>query len=290
VSNGSRLLIVHSPIDLSHHWQKREDRQFEALNVKRLADEKARVLAPFHFGANLFVYAAGKRDLRNRLDSLYVAPVKSDPVDVSYVARLEYAGNWDPEPGAWRRYANQFHRQTGTRLEPRTVKLAELKPDPSFYPFAHLTGTAPHNFTAEEVAALRKYVEAGGVVLADVCGGGPAFGQSLHQLATQAFPGVIAGPVPPGHPMLNPGQPGMEDVTRPRVRLFNIEYRGFPGADLNLAPFGKGHFLYTSNDLVSGLLGTNTWGILGFEPKYAQALLKNVIFWTADGQPTPAKP
>jgi hypothetical protein len=285
VSNGSRLLVLHSPADLSHHWQKREDRQFELAGVKRSPEEKARVLAPFHFGANLFVYAAGKRDVRNRLDSPYVAPAPGEPVDVIPVARLEYSGNWDPEPGAWRRYSNWFHRQTGTRVDPRPVKLSELKPEASVYAVAHLTGTASQKFMPQEAAALRKYVEAGGVVFADVCGGGPAFAASLNQLLAQAFPGVAPRPVPAGHPMLNAGAPGMEDVSRPRVRLFNVEQRVAPAPDLQLVNAGKGHFIYTTGDTVSGLLGTNTWGIAGFEPKYAQSLMKNLIFWTADGQP-----
>jgi hypothetical protein len=285
VSNGSRLLIVHSPVDLSSHWQRREDRPFELATVKRPEEEKARVLAPFHFGANLFVYAAGKRDLRNRLDSPYVPPAAGDAVDVIRVARLEYRGNWDPEPGAWQQYSNWFHRQTGTRLEPRAVKLAELKPDPSAYPVAHLTGTHGYQFKPEEAAALRKYVEAGGVVFADVCGGGPAFGASLARLLPQAFPGASPAAVPPQHPMLTAGAPGMEDVTPPRVRLYNLEYRGGAGTDLNVVAAGSGHFVVTTGDAVSGLLGANTWGILGYEPNYARALVKNLIFWTADGQP-----
>ena len=89
--------------------------------------------------------------------------------------------------------------------------------------------------------------------------------------------------------MLTASAPGMEDVSRPRVRLYNIEYLGTRGATLNAVAAGNGHFLYTHSDLTSGLLGTNTWGILGYDPKYAQTLVKNLIFWTADGQPKPAK-
>ena len=57
VSNGSRVLLLYSPTDLSRAWQLRDERAKE--NV-------------FQFGVNLFVYAAGKRELRNRLSSPYV--------------------------------------------------------------------------------------------------------------------------------------------------------------------------------------------------------------------------
>jgi hypothetical protein len=79
----------------------------------------------------------------------------------------------------------------------------------------------------------------------------------------------------------------MEDVTRPRVRLFNIEYGTARGPELNALRAGNGHLVYTTADAVSGLLATNTWGVLGYEPKYAQSLMKNLIFWTADGQAKP---
>jgi hypothetical protein len=85
--------------------------------------------------------------------------------------------------------------------------------------------------------------------------------------------------------MLNAGTPGMEDISKLRVRLYNVEYRGGRGTDLNVVAAGRGHFIVTTGDAVSGLLGTNTWGILGYEPGYARAFMKNLIFWTVDGQP-----
>jgi hypothetical protein len=54
--------------------------------------------------------------------------------------------------------------------------------------------------------------------------------------------------------------------------------------DAQLLSAGKGHVILLPLDVTSGLLGTGTWGIAGYEPGYAQALMKNIIFWTADGQ------
>ena len=47
---------------------------------------------------------------------------------------------------------------------------------------------------------------------------------------------------------------------------------------------GKGTVLISRLDVTSGLLGTGTWGILGYDPAYAQSFMKNAIFWTVDGQ------
>jgi len=58
VSNGSRVLMLHSPTDITRWWQMRDD---------------VRHRAEFGVGVNMFVYAAGKQDFRNRLQQAWVA-------------------------------------------------------------------------------------------------------------------------------------------------------------------------------------------------------------------------
>jgi hypothetical protein len=283
VTNGARVLMVHSPTDLSTHWQKREDRQWEGGHEADPA-YKGRQLAPFQIAANLFIYAAGKRDLRNRLETTWVPPVNAAPLATIKVARLQYAGNWDPEPAAWQRYANWFQRQTGYRLDIQTEKLKDLKPGDAT--LADLTGTARTLFTPEEVAAVKAYVEAGGVLLVDMAGGTGQFDQSAsNSLLTPAFPAGFPNPLFPSHPVLNAGAPGMDDLSHPRLRSFAIERFGHSGIFPYYQAAGKGHVIATNLDLTCGLLNADTWGIIGYEPAYAQALVKNVLFWALDGQP-----
>jgi hypothetical protein len=268
VSNGSQILLLHSPTDLSKYWQAR--------------DEKHRS-GPFEFGINLFIYAAGKRDLRNRLETTYIAPVTQSPVQTVRVARLKYAGNWDPEPGAWPRYQRWFQRQTGYVLDVRDIAIKELRPETA--PVAHLTGTSRYSPTPAEVEAIKRYVLSGGVLLVDVTGGGNGFGEQLQSdLFRAAFPDQSSRVIYPNHPLLSPGGSGMEDLGRPRLRQYAVDLLGTRAGLPEEIAAGRGHVLFTSLDLTSGLLGTNTWGILGYESNYAQDLLKNVVFWTLDGQ------
>jgi hypothetical protein len=53
---------------------------------------------------------------RNRLDSLAVDDVPGIPTVKIPIARLKYAGNWDPEPWAWQRMAKLFRKQTNAGL------------------------------------------------------------------------------------------------------------------------------------------------------------------------------
>ncbi|HEX8913105.1 MAG TPA: DUF4159 domain-containing protein, partial [Humisphaera sp.] len=311
VSNGSRLLMVHCPSDVALKWQQRVDRAYEARAGGPRAssspvvnpDESAKnaALAPFQLGTNVFFYAAGKRDFRNRIDSTWVQAPRSAPVDTVRVARLRHAGNWDPEPAAWERYGNWFHRGTGTKLQVEPVDLADLKEDAGrTWPFAHLTGTAGVTFAPAEVEGLRRYVAGGGVVLIDPTGGLNGFDAAVRtQLLPKAFPDDFPRLIDPSvHPAFQSGNPGTEDCSRPRVRMYTLDRMPVEAATIQelvpgtgtgqprpKGPRKPGCVIVTSQDVTTGLLGANTWGITGFHPRYCQSLVKNLIFWSTDGMP-----
>src|SRR5205823_5361152 len=99
VSNGVRTLMVHSPQDLALAWQQRMD--------------KSRPGA-FQVGVNLFLYAAGKADLRNRVSSHVIPEPPPATGGTMRIARLKYdGGNGDPEPFAWERFGRWFGWETG---------------------------------------------------------------------------------------------------------------------------------------------------------------------------------
>ncbi|MDB5303883.1 MAG: A-macroglobulin complement component, partial [Phycisphaerales bacterium] len=269
VTNGSRILMLFSPTDISRHWQLREQKTEAGKPI-------------FQLGINMFVYATGKRDLRNRLETNDIGPIAGAPSTTVNIARVKYSGNWDPEPYAWTRFARQFQKQTGYRLDVHPVAMQEL--DAKAYPFAHITGTARYAATTEEVEALKKYVESGGVLLADLTGGAGTFDESFRATLARAFPGINPRIIPSTSPLMNPGPPGMEDESHPRLRPYAVEKAAAASTLPEGFAAGKGHVIYTSLDITSGLLNTTTWGIIGYEPLDAQRLMKNAILWTMDGQ------
>ena len=267
VTNGSRILMLHSTTDLAKYWQMR--------------DEKYKPYA-FDFGANLFLYAAGKRDLRNRLVSTYIPPVADAPGKTFRLARLRYNGNWDPEPAAWERFGRWFHLQTGYGLEVISVPIRDLNPETA--PVAELTGTAAYDLSDAEVSAIRNYVESGGVLLADLCGGSGAFDKSLQSALFRAFPQARSHEMPSDHLLLCASDDGMEDLSRPRLRPFALDLLGNHAGLPEDIQAGRGHVIFTPLDITTGLLGTNAWGIIGYQPSYAMGLVSNTILWTLDGQ------
>ena len=131
---------------------------------------------------------------------------------------------------------------------------------------------------------MRAYVEAGGTLVIDTCGGTGAFASAMKADLAAAFPDAVLDPIAPTHPMLNPGEPGMADVSKPRYRPFTTPKQGKRPGLFGFAA-GKGQVILTTLDVTSGLLHTGTWGINGFDPRYCEALMQNVIFWAHDTAP-----
>ena len=264
VHNGSRLLLVHSPTDVAGGWH---------LNW---SDEKA---ADFQIGLNVFVYAAGRSDLNNRMASTYIPADPDPPTAVRPVARLRYAGAWDPEPYAWTRFARFYQWETQAGLDVRPVDLRRLTPADA--PLAVLTGTVRQDFTEEEAAAARAFVTAGGVLLVDSCGGQASFDKSVRRtLLDVAFPGAPLAPLAAEHPLLVPARAHADDLrARLPLRPYAAEVLGTRDVPLEGMRVGRGWVIVSKVDLTTGLLGTESWGVVGYQPAYAQAVVKNAVLW-----------
>ncbi|MBV8781978.1 MAG: DUF4159 domain-containing protein, partial [Phycisphaerae bacterium] len=228
-------------------------------------------------GTNIVLYASGRTDLRNRSVSLDPGVPDVTPLAAVPIARVRYAGNWDPEPGAWPRMAKIVRLGTNLHCDVRPVAAASL--DVHRTPIAHLTGTDAIQLSSNEIAAITRFVDDGGVLLIDVCGGSKAFGESVQKqlIDPMGIAEVLAG----GSPLFDASAPGMLPLDKPRLRSFSQTQKLTASDHLLHVHHGQGDIIFTPLDLTSGFLGTNTWGISGFEPAHAQAIVQNVIVWAA---------
>ena len=271
VSNGARLLLVHSPTDLAKGWQSGNERTYRPA---------------FELGTNVVMYATGKRDLRNRVTSLVIPQPVGEPVGRIPLVRLRYDGNWDPEPVAWNRMAAAFESETSIRLNVQAVELQQLRY--ALAPVAHLTGTAGRQFTDLELKAIGQYVESGGLLFIDACGSSPAFIESINtQLLAKGFPDSKPTPLPADHILLTGKGEAMADLTQPRLRTYGREKLGDQPVNLRILSAGKGHIIISDLDITCGLLGTYTWGIVGYEPTYARDVVKNLVLWAISAKTEP---
>jgi hypothetical protein len=283
VTNGSRVLLVYSPTDIASGW------------VKAKLTEKTNM--DMQTGMNIFVDAAGPNEFRNRLNTPYIDPSVVKPIGTLPIFRIKYDGNWDPEPGAYRRFQRSFQNQTSIEIKLLPVdssEISKLDPDTGklVAPIATLTGNSAADLSKLDMVALRNFVQDGGVLLIDSAGGNKEFAAAVNdQLLAKAFPGMQTGVLNADHEILNGSLPLSEKLDRPTFRtrtkqlladgqLPSIRY-------LNL---DSGMVIVSDLDLTTGLLGTNTFGIFGYTPSYCEAFFKDVALWTLNRNVDPAKP
>lgn len=266
LSNGSRVLMVHSEADLSQFWQLKEQKTNRSV---------------FELGVNLYAYAGGMSKVRNRLESWAVLPVDAKPIARMKLARVRFDGNWDPEPGAWRRFVRQFMRKTSYDLQSQNVELAELSE--SGLRLAHLTGVGQFVPDERQIESVRKFVTNGGILLIDPCGGDAAFAKAVQEnLLAKAF-NQTPVPLPDDHPLLKASGAGMVDLGEVKLRKFAQLRIKRSEARVRWIEHGTGCVLYCPVDMTTGLTASLAWGMMGYDPEWAQNLLTNVVLWAWDG-------
>jgi len=232
---------------------------------------------------NLYFYLTGKVRPRTRLQSLAVDEPAGAPSRQIRLVRLQYPGNWDPEPGAWNRLARLARCYRHTDIAIDTCDLDALERLKT--PLLHLTGTGSFTLSAAQTARLQDFITAGGFILADAANGNEPFAASFRHLLGAMFPQAAAEPVPDGHPLLSSTGTGS-------LAIDHLEYRrGVRPADrpeiFEYKLAGRPIALLSEGDITSGLLGTNTWGIRGFAPQTAQDLAWNMLLYAAGATGTP---
>jgi len=266
LTNGLRELWLHSPQDLGAVWQSVNRSQTEAWDLP----------------ANILFYVAGKEGLRSRIQSLAVAPPTTPPERQVTVVRLRNNANWDPEPGAWQRLARIMAVQANTNVVLKNISITELPRLSPMPALAHLAGADAITLTPEEIQAIRGYVNAGGTLFVESIGGKEPFTTSAAAALKEAFPETPLRIVPQNYILytgtFSPNALQIPEVsfrrswtlvhgnlTTPRIQYMNINRRA--------AVF------FSSEDLTSGLLGTNTWTIGGYTPESATALARNLVLF-----------
>ncbi len=277
LTNGARLLAVVAADDPA--------RGFQLNNTTR--DE------PFQFVTNLYQYSIDRTHALSKGRSYRVKP---DPAMVPTksltVARLKYnvggaEGNWDPEPGGWRRMAAIMRNSHKLDLKTETVDLAGG--DLSAFQVAHLTGAGQQmNLTAAELAKLRSFVEGNGLLLIEAAGGSAEFKTSIESQLKDISPNFerLSKTLDISDPLYTAG-----GQRAPEVRYRPFAVKGVVGQSRaprirGLSQNGRLQLLYSPEDLSVGMVGVNVDGISGYESATATDIMSRILLHAqASGKP-----
>ena len=271
LGNGARLfMLLVTDGDLSAVYQRQDERRLSA----------------YQFFANAFLYAAEKTNTRFKGQTHIVRPnAATQPSKTMTIARLNYDGDFDPEPGGWRRLAAVLHNEADIVLNvtPKQLGVDALND----VQVAHLTGTAGFAFTDLQRAAVRKFIDDGGLLLIDACGGSPAFAAAAEAELVKidpAFATQFQTALPPDHPLFRDKD---GKVIKPEFRPFARTSLG-PLAQAfqlrGLTKNGKLAVIYSPQDLSMGLVGQPVDGIVGYTPAVATSVVRRLIELRQAGQ------
>ncbi len=267
LSNGARELMLLFPIyDPASGWQTQSWSGTEREPLSQV-------------GANIFLYAVDKKNLRFKGESFLVYPdPKINPKGTIKVARLEYPGNWDPESAGWRRMRAIMRNTHRTDLTVESVKLGGGKLTAGGYAAAHLTGTAKTTLSQAAQAELKKFVEGGGTLIVDAAGGSPDFAISIEPTLRTMFGATGMKTLRPNHPVLaGPEKVTIEYRAYARKTLGNLRTSRIQGVEVG----GKTRVFFSGEDLSAGLVGQPVDGIHGYEPEVAAAIVGNILMHAA---------
>ena len=264
LSNGVREMMMLIPAeDVSRAWQ--------------LQDTQSKAEA-FQLFTDIVLYASDQSVLQPSADSYIVAAdPKVTPDKTIKLARLQYDGNWDPEPAGWARLTNYLHNSNRVGLTVEIVKLGDGKLDAGVYPIAHLTGTSAFSLTASQQDELKKYLDAGGTLIVDAAGGAAAFATAAERwIPVITPPGSKLAPLEAS----NPSMTGVKGVTLRRFELGRVG-KSKATLPLDIEINGRSSVVYSAMDLSEGLVGEPIDGIAGYDPATATQIVSSLISFAA---------
>jgi hypothetical protein len=192
ISVGCRLGVIHSPADLTCGWDGHDHPR-----GTRVVMEQSRQI-----GANYITYLLGNYQLGRFLSSTKVYHEATAPTRDDFVlAQLVHEGDWDPDPSAIHNLLR--HARDNSTLEVKFNRVSARAKDPRItaYPLLYMTGHFEFVWDEEDVQRLRKYLVAGGMLLADACCGRMAFDQAFRRAIGKVLPEHKLEPLPADHPL-----------------------------------------------------------------------------------------
>jgi hypothetical protein len=263
LSNGVRELMILMPADPARSWQRQESTGSGGLEA-------------FQSINDVVLYATDKQKLRVKGDS-YLATI--DPsikaTRTVNLARLQYDGNWDPEPGGWEQLSAVLHNRDKVDLSVKTAVLGRAML--AGFKIAHLTGTDKLVLTEPQQQELVKFVQSGGTLLVDSAGGHTEFAESARQLLEKLFTAgqPLPAPLPPTDPLFTIADPGGHVGYRQYARsiLGNLKTPRLIAIKIN----GRAAVYFSHEDLSAGLVGEPIDGIAGYDPQTATDIVRGII-------------
>lgn len=265
MGNGAREMMVLLSDDSARNWQTRTVGGNET---------------DFQMMLNLVRYAVDSNGYLSKGETYIVTPdARATAKRTLKLARAEFEGTWNPEPGGWNRMKAVMLNKHSVGLEVSTIKLGEAA-IPDDVQVVHLTGTGRMNLGTAALEALQQFIGRGGMLVIDAAGGDSEFATDAEKLVKMQWPleaKQLEQPIGPDHALLSQGGRKM-----PAVR-YRGQVSARPGSpNLRVMEMqNRPAVVYSREDLSVGLVGMPIAGVAGYAPESATVLMEHILLHAA---------
>ena len=258
---GVRAAVLFSEYDLSCGW----DEHTHEHGARLLPGDAIRL------GINLVSYVAALRHVAEvQAVTREVSAPPDRPRQQFVLAQLRHQGDWNPDPNSSVQLLRHLAGESSlaVNFDLKAVDPADAKLAP--YPFLYLTGFGDPRLTDEQVAALRRHLQAGGFLFVNNCSGYNAFDRHVRALAARLFPDQKLAAVPKEHALFK----ALYTVTGARDRQSSeprpLELEG-------VSVKGRLALVYSKNDMITHLKQVSDPFGNGYDADTCRKLAVNVV-------------
>jgi hypothetical protein len=189
---GCRLGVIYSPIDLTCGW----DGHDHPRGLRVVIDQARQI------GANYITYLLGNFQLGRFLSSTKIYHEATAPSRDDFVmAQIKHEGDWDPDPSAIHNLLRHARDNSTMEVKFKRVDIRLKDPQAAGFPLWYMTGHCDFVWSDEEVAIIRRYLKAGGMLIADACCGRLSFDGAFRREIAKVFPDRPLDQLPLDHPL-----------------------------------------------------------------------------------------
>ena len=186
ITVNCRTVAIISRWGLDIGWDALDDDSLRGYSVKSAQQ----------LGVNLLSYATAQQAWSKQAAHA-MQFVDQDPGSAGkmFVAQVIYDGEWKTRHAGLSVLLHQFNQKTEIPVK-YAVKELELS-DPAIYdaPLLYITGHEDFHLQPAEAAALRQYLQKGGMIFAEACCGRKAFDAAFRRELAQVLPGETLAPI-----------------------------------------------------------------------------------------------
>jgi hypothetical protein len=257
--------VILSPHDLSCGW----DEHTHSRGSRLLPGDAIRL------GINLISYVAALRQLAEaQAVTREVANADDRKRQQFVLAQLRHQGDWNPDPNSSYQMLRHLAAESSLAV---SFDLKHVDPNESKvapYPFLYMTGFRNPKLKDEEIAALRRHLQAGGFLFINNCSGYNAFDRAVRDIVKQMFGGAKLEPLPKDHPFFKSFHTIAEAKDRQSGQPRDIELEG---VSFKVGGKARTVLIYSKNDMVTHLKQVSDPFGNGYDADTCRKLVVNMV-------------